>query len=262
MPQSERPLLKIVNVETLYGPIQALRGVSLAINAGDFTAVLGPNGAGKTTLLRTILGLIDDQPDKGEILFDGHGIAGLPAERIVKRGVGYVPEGRAVFPELTVRENLMVGTFARRSREGWRGDLDGVFGYFPVLAQRATQLAGTLSGGEQQMLAIGRAMMNRPRLLLLDEPSLGLAPQMVTRIYEILTQIGESGVTLLTVEQNARVALAHAHRGHVLENGRFVASGTARVLMEDDDVREFYLGIRTEVSVRGAQRYKRRKRWN
>jgi branched-chain amino acid transport system ATP-binding protein len=256
------PLLELVNVETAYGPIQALRGVSLRVRAGEMTAILGANGAGKTTLLRTVLGLIDDQPEKGSIHFDGRRIDGARTERIVRSGMAYVPEGRAIFPELTVRENLMVGTFARARLTGWRDDLGGVLDTFPVLAARSGQLAGTLSGGEQQMLAIGRALMNRPRLLLLDEPSLGLAPMLVTQIYEVLDRIRQTGLTLVTVEQNASVALAHADTGHVLENGRLVASGTAASLLDNEDVREFYLGLRAEGSVRGTQRYKRRKRWS
>jgi branched-chain amino acid transport system ATP-binding protein len=261
-PEIAPPLLELVNVETVYGPIQALRGVSLRVRAGEMTAILGANGAGKTTLLRTILGLIDDQPEKGSIHFDGRRIDGTRTERIVRSGLAYVPEGRAIFPELTVRENLMVGTFARTRLTGWRDDLARIFDHFPVLAARAGQLAGTLSGGEQQMLAIGRALMNRPRMLLLDEPSLGLAPMLVTQIYGILDRIRETGLTLVTVEQNAGVALAHADTGHVLENGRLVASGTAAALLENEDVREFYLGLRAEASVRGTQRYKRRKRWS
>jgi branched-chain amino acid transport system ATP-binding protein len=268
VPPSEREaagppaLLELVNVETSYGPIRALRGVSLRVVEGGMTAILGANGAGKTTLLRTIVGLIDEQPEKGTIRFADRRIDAVRTERIVRGGIGYVPEGRAIFAELTVRENLIAGTFARQRLAGWRDDLERVHEYFPVLRQRAAQFAGTLSGGEQQMLAIGRALMNRPRLLLLDEPSLGLAPIMVGQIYDILARIRSAGVTLVAVEQNARVALGQADHGHVMENGRFVASGTAADLLENEDVREFYLGARAEAGVRGTQRYKRRKRWS
>lgn len=255
------PLLEVTNVETAYGPVWALRGISLQVAAGSVTAILGNNGAGKSTLLRTITGLLDDQPDKGTIAFDGTRIERWPTERIVRLGVSSVPEGRAVFAELTVRENLLAGAWIRRDRSGIAADLDRVHRHFPVLASRARQQAGTLSGGEQQMLAIGRALMNRPRLLLLDEPSLGLSPRLVTEIFAILRNIHAEGVTIVLVEQNARMALSIADQGLVLEHGRFVASGTPAELMEDDDVREFYLGVRVEGAVRGHQRYKRRRRW-
>lgn len=255
------PLLEVTNVETAYGSVWALRGVSLQIPAGSVTAILGNNGAGKTTLLRTIMGLLDDQPDKGTIALDGTRIERWPTERIVRLGVGSVPEGRAVFAELTVRENLLTGAYLRRDRAATRDDLDRVHRHFPVLAGRPGQLAGTLSGGEQQMLAIGRALMNRPRLLLLDEPSLGLSPRLVSEIFGILRRIHAEGTTILLVEQNARMALSIADYGLVLEHGRFVAAGTPAELAADDDVREFYLGVRTEASVRGQQRYKRRRRW-
>ncbi len=255
------PLLELNNVETYYDLVYALRGVSVTVREGSITAILGPNGAGKTTILNTIMGLIDDQPDKGVISFRGTCIDGKDTEEIVRMGLGYVPEGREVFEELTVRENLMMGADIRKDRAGIRQDRDRVYHYFPVLAEREKQLAGTLSGGEQQMLALSRALMNRPRLLLLDEPSLGLSPILVQEIFAIIQTINQEGMTILLVEQNARMALNIADDGLVLENGRFVTAGTAAELMQDEDVREFYLGIKSEVSAKGYQRYKRKKRW-
>jgi len=255
------PLLTLANVETYYDLVYALRGVSLDVREGTITVVLGPNGAGKTTILKTVMGLLDDQPDKGTITFRGVRIDGKDTEDIVRLGIGYVPEGRAVFDELTVRENLMMGAYIRKDRTGIRKDRDRVYHYFPVLAEREKQLAGTLSGGEQQMLALGRALMNRPTLLFLDEPSLGLSPLLVQEIFAIIQAINREGMTILLVEQNARMALNIADYGLVLENGRFVTAGTAEALMQDEDVQEFYLGIRQEVSAKGYQRYKRKKRW-
>jgi len=254
-------VLKINNIETLYGMVCALRGVSLEVPRGKIITILGPNGAGKTTLLKTAVGLLEDQPDKGTIEFLGKRIDGMEAEDIVRMGISYVPEGREVFEELTVRENLLMGSYPRRDRSGVAADFEMVFRLFPVLRDRERQWAGTLSGGEQQMLAIGRALMARPKILFLDEPSLGLAPVLVRRIFEVITEIKESGVTILLVEQNARMALKVADYGLVLENGRFVLAGTPEELMADEDVREFYLGIKSEVSVKGYQRYKRKKRW-
>jgi branched-chain amino acid transport system ATP-binding protein len=254
-------VLKINNIETFYGLVYALRGVSLEVPEGKIITILGPNGAGKTTLLKTVTGLIEDQPDKGTIEFLGKRIDGKEVEDIVRMGISYVPEGRDVFEELTVRENLLMGAYPRRERSRVIQDFDRVYRLFPVLRERDRQWAGTLSGGEQQMVAIGRALMARPKLLFLDEPSLGLAPVMVNRIFEVITEINESGVTILLVEQNARMALNVADYGLVLENGRFVLAGTPSELMEDEDVREFYLGIKSEVSVKGYQRYKRKKRW-
>jgi branched-chain amino acid transport system ATP-binding protein len=254
-------LLEIKNIETFYGLIYALRGVSLTVDEGTVTAILGNNGAGKSTILKTSMGLLDDQPDKGTIEFQGKRIDGKDTEVIVRRGISYVPEGREVFEELTVRENLMMGAYTRRDRSGIKKDVDAIFGHFPVLKERHGQWAGTLSGGEQQMLAMGRALMNRPKLLFLDEPSLGLSPILVQEIFNIIQTINEQGVTILLVEQNARMALSISDMGLILENGRFVMKGKSEELMEDRDVKEFYMGIRSEESAKGFQRWKRKKRW-
>ncbi|MFO7985506.1 MAG: ABC transporter ATP-binding protein [Desulfatiglandaceae bacterium] len=254
-------MLEIKNIETLYGLIYALRGVSLSVSEGTVTAILGNNGAGKSTILKTVMGLLEDQPDKGAIEFMGKRIDGKDPEVIVRQGIAYVPEGREVFEELSVRENLMMGAYLRRDRAAVKKDFDLVFQYFPVLRQRENQWAGTLSGGEQQMLAIGRALMNRPKLLFLDEPSLGLSPILVKEIFNIITTINERGVTILLVEQNARMALSISESGLILENGRFVMKGKSADLMEDQDVKEFYMGIRSEESAKGFQRWKRKKRW-
>jgi branched-chain amino acid transport system ATP-binding protein len=204
---------------------------------------------------------LDDQPDKGTIEFLGKRIDGKDPEVIVRMGLSYVPEGREVFEELNVRENLLMGAYIRKDRDGIKRDFEQIYGYFPVLAQRQVQWAGTLSGGEQQMLAIARAMMNRPKLLFLDEPSLGLSPLLVREIFDIIQRINGAGVTILLVEQNARMALKISHTGLILENGRFVMKGNSRDLMEDKDVKEFYLGMRSEESAKGYQRWKRKKRW-
>ncbi|MBW2047628.1 MAG: ABC transporter ATP-binding protein [Deltaproteobacteria bacterium] len=254
-------LLEIKNIETLYTLIYALRGVSLTVDQGTITAILGNNGAGKTTILKTVMGLLDDQPDKGTIEFLGKRIDGKDPEVIVRMGLSYVPEGREVFDELSVRENLLMGAYIRRDRAGIREDFEQIYSYFPALKEREDQWAGTLSGGEQQMLAIGRALMNRPRLLFLDEPSLGLSPLLVKEIFRIIKAINQKGVTILLVEQNARMALAISDFGLILENGRFVMKGEARELMEDKDVQEFYMGMRSEESAKGFQRWKRKKRW-
>lgn len=254
-------LLNLQNIETYYGLIYALRGISMEIREGSITTILGNNGAGKTTILNSLMGLIDDQPEKGLIEFDGRNITGMKTEKIVRAGIGYVPEGREVFNELTVTENLQMGAFIRRDFAGIKADMEKMFDYFPVLRQRSRQLAGTLSGGEQQMLAIARALMSRPRLLLLDEPSLGLSPLLVKEMFAIIKQIHADGTTVLLVEQNARMALEIADFGYVLENGRFVASGPATELKENEDVKEFYLGLKSEVSVKGYQRYRRKKKW-
>ena len=252
---------EIKNIETFYGLIYALRGISLAVAQGGVTAILGNNGAGKSTILKTVMGLLEDQPDKGSILFKGRRIEGKDPEEIVRMGISYVPEGREVFSELSVRENLLMGAYIRKDRAAVRNDFERMYGYFPVLREREDQRAGTLSGGEQQMLAIARALMNGPRLLLLDEPSLGLSPVLVKEIFRIIRGVNREGTTLVLVEQNARMALSIADTGLILENGRFVMKGSAEELMEDKDVREFYMGVRSEESAKGYQRWKRKKRW-
>ncbi len=254
-------LLEIKNIETFYTLIYALRGVSLGVDQGTITAILGNNGAGKSTVLKTVMGLLDDQPDKGTIEFMGKRIDGKDPEEIVRMGLSYVPEGREVFEELSVKENLLMGAYIRKDRAGIKRDFEQIYGHFPVLREREDQWAGTLSGGEQQMLAIARALMNRPKLLFLDEPSLGLSPLLVKEIFNIIKTVNEEGVTILLVEQNARMALAISHMGLILENGRFVMKGKSGDLMEDKDVQEFYMGMRSEESAKGFQRWKRKKRW-
>lgn len=255
-------ILKVKNVETLYyGLIKALRGISLDVQEGTISVILGANGAGKTTTLKTIMGLLEDQPDKGTIEFMDKRIDGLDAEDIVNLGIAMVPEGREIFPELTVKENLWMGAYIRKDKRGVQEDLDRVYRYFPILRERSAQQAGYLSGGEQQMLAIGRALMTRPKLLMLDEPSLGLSPILVREIFKIVQTINQEGMTILLVEQNARLALAIAHFGYVLETGRIVLANKPEILIEDEDVKEFYLGIKSEVSGKGYQRWRRKKRW-
>jgi len=254
-------LLEIKNIETFYTLIYALRGVSLAVDEGTVTAILGNNGAGKSTILKTVMGLLDDQPDKGTIEFLGKRIDGKDPEVIVRMGLSYVPEGREIFDELSVKENLLMGAYIRRDRAEIRKDFEQIYAYFPVLKEREAQWAGTLSGGEQQMLAIGRALMNRPKLLFLDEPSLGLSPILVRDIFKIIKTINQEGVTILLVEQNVRMALTMSDFGLILENGRFVMKGESKDLMEDKDVQEFYMGMRSEESSKGFQRWKRKKRW-
>lgn len=254
-------LLEVKNIETYYDKVRALHGVSFEIKEGSITAILGNNGAGKTTTLNTVMGLLDDQPDKGTVIFNGQRIDGKDTEKIVGMGIGYVPEGREVFDELTVKENLLVGAYLRSDRKGIQADMERMFECFPVLRERIDQQAGKLSGGEQQMLAISRALMNRPKLLLMDEPSLGLSPALVKMIFEIIPTIRDQGITVVLVEQNANMALKVADFGYIMENGRFVTSGTAEELANDEDVKEFYLGIKLETSVKGEQRYKRKRRW-
>lgn len=254
-------LLEIKNIETYYDLIYAIRGVSLSVAEGSITTILGNNGAGKTTILKTILGLIDNQPDKGTIEFKGRRIDGLHTERIVRLGISSVPEGREVFEELSVRENLLMGAYIRRDKKGVEHDFDRVFNYFPILAQRKNQWAGTLSGGEQQMLAIGRALMSRPTLLFLDEPSLGLSPLLVKEIFQIIQKINEEGVTILLVEQNAKKALEVSDTALILETGRFVMKGKSSDLLNDENVKEFYMGVRSQESAKGYQRWKRKKVW-
>jgi branched-chain amino acid transport system ATP-binding protein len=252
-------LLTVSNVETYYGPIMALRGVSFTVPAGAIVTILGANGAGKTTILKTVSGVMD--PQKGTVTLEGRPIHGLDPDRVARLGLSHVPEGREVFPLLTVRENLRMGAYTRHDADGVARDLEMVTEYFPVLAARAAQWAGSLSGGEQQMLAIARALMARPKVMLLDEPSLGLAPKLVKDIFEIIRRINrERGVTVLLVEQNANIALHTADYGYVLELGRIVMEDTCERLLEKDDIREFYLGLK-ESSVRGTRRWKRKKTW-
>lgn len=250
------------NVESRYqGRVTVLRGLSLTVQEGQLAVVLGSNGAGKTTLLRTISGLIPDQPEKGVIEFEGKRLNGLDPEDIAALGIAHVLEGRGVFPELTVMENLLLGAYRRADRAGVREDLERVFGLFPRLKERHRQLAGLLSGGEQQMLAIGRALLGRPRLLLLDEPSVGLAPKLVSEIFQVLKEINRQGTTMLLVEQNARVALEVADYGFVLETGRIVLEGSAEQLKANENVQEMYLGVQKETSVKGYRRWKPKRRW-
>ncbi len=234
------PLLEIRALDVYYGNIHALKGVSLEVRAGEIVTLIGANGAGKTTTLKTISGLL--RPQRGTIRYAGEDIAALPPEAIVRRGISHVPEGRRIFPNLTVQENLDLGAYARADRGGVRRDLERVFALFPRLRERRRQLGGTLSGGEQQMLAIGRALMSAPRLLLLDEPSLGLAPLLVEQIFRTIVEINREGATVLLVEQNANMALRIARRGYVLETGRVVLSGEAADLAANDEVRKAYLG--------------------
>jgi branched-chain amino acid transport system ATP-binding protein len=234
-------MLRITDVHAAYGPILALHGVSLEVPAGSIVTLLGPNGAGKTTTLRVVSGLL--HPSSGTIEFEGRRIDRLAAERIVSLGMSHVPENRQLFAELTVLENLRLGAYIRRDRNGIKQDMEQVFHYFPILHDRQKQVAGTLSGGEQQMLAIGRGLMARPRLLLLDEPSMGLAPLVTREIFEIVKSINQKQkVTILLVEQNASLALAIAERGYVLETGRIALSDTSANLQRSEAVRRSYLG--------------------
>lgn len=256
-------LLKVSSIETLYfDRIYALLGVSLEVPERQIFAVLGPNGAGKTTLLKTIAGLLKDQPKKGTIDFDGKRIERRPPEAVANLGIVYVPEDRGLFRELTVAENLELGLWGRRD-DGVRQDLEFVHGMFPILKERGKQQAETLSGGEQQMLALGRAILRRPRLLMLDEPSLGLAPQVARAVFDALLTISRRGTTILLVEQNARLALKVAHHGAILEAGRIVLQGTAKELEANEDVRDVYLGLggAEAASPKGWRLYRKRRRW-
>ena len=234
------PLLELDNVHSYYGHIQALRGVSLTVDEGEVVTLIGSNGAGKTTTLRSIHGVLP--PREGKIVFAGEEIQGLPAHEMISKGIAQSPEGRKIFHRMTVLENLEMGAYHRNDRAGIREDMDRVFKLFPRLKERIKQESGTLSGGEQQMLAIGRALMSRPKLLLLDEPSMGLAPVLVERIFQTIEEINQQGTTILLVEQNANVALEIATRGYVLETGSIVNSASAAKLREDPKVREAYLG--------------------
>ena len=237
-------MLRIMNLEAGYGALRVLKGVSLHVSPGEIVAIIGANGAGKTTLLKTVAGIL--RPRSGAIRFDQRELHGVPAERIVELGCSLVPEGRHVFATMTVRENLLLGAYARR-RNGRGladadGDLERVFALFEILRERQTQLAGTLSGGQQQMLAIGRALMSRPKLLMMDEPSLGVAPLVVRDIYRTVAGLKQEGLTILLVEQNARAALAVADRGYVVETGQIVLEGTSRELRDNREVQRAYLG--------------------
>jgi branched-chain amino acid transport system ATP-binding protein len=256
---SDEAILTLTNVESAYGPIRAIRGVSLRVRPGEIATVLGSNGAGKSTILKTISGIID--PRKGTVVFRGEDITAQDPAHIVQRGLSHVPEGREVFPLLSVRDNLMMGAYTRRDRDAVARDLDVVFGYFPILRERSAQAAGLLSGGQQQMLAISRAIMAAPQLILLDEPSLGLSPLLTQEIFQIVVRINrERGTTLLVVEQNANMALNVADYGYVLENGRIVMEDSCDRLREKDDIKEFYLGMK-EAGVRGERRWKKKKTW-
>ncbi len=253
------PVLSVRNVESFYGPIMAIRGCSLDVRDGQIVTVLGANGAGKTTLMKTISGVMD--PEKGEIIYGGENIAGASPDRVVRMGIVHVPEGREVFPLLTVEENLRMGAYTRGDHDGVRRDTEMVYSYFPILAERRRQAAGTLSGGQQQMLAIGRGLMARPKLMLLDEPSLGLSPLLVKEIFQIIKRLNrEQGVTMMLVEQNAKVALEVADYGYVMELGRIVMADESRRLLESKDIQEFYLGVQEETQ-RGQKRWKQKKTW-
>jgi branched-chain amino acid transport system ATP-binding protein len=257
-------ILDVRNIETYYGNvIEAIRGISIKVFENQIVTVLGSNGAGKTTLLHTLSRILDDedQPEKGTVEFMGKRIEREDPDKIVALGLAHVPEGRQLFPKLNVYENLRMGTYVRRKSTDLESDYDRVFGYFPGLKNRKGQRAETLSGGEQQMVAIGRALMSRPKLLLLDEPSLGLAPLIVDQIFQILKKINEEETAILLVEQNAHRAFGIAEFGYILENGRIVLSDTTERLKEQEDVKEFYLGMTKDISVKGYKRYKRKKRW-
>ena len=253
------PILRMANVEAAYGAVKAIRGVSLDVADGAIVTVLGANGAGKTTILKTISGILD--PDKGTVHFAGQPIQRQDPAAIVRKGICHVPEGREVFPLLSVRDNLMMGAYTRSDRDEVARDLEAVYRYFPVLRERMSEEAGKLSGGEQQMLAISRALMGRPKLMLLDEPSLGLSPKLTRGIFEIIVRINrERGAAILLVEQNATLALQTADFGYVLEVGRIVMADSCERLRANDDIREFYLGMK-EAGVRGSRRWKKRKTW-
>jgi len=257
----DKPLLRVSNVETAYyGRLTVLRGVSMEVLSGQVVTILGSNGAGKSTLLKTIMGYIPDQPDKGTIEVLGRRVNGWDPEDIARLGVAYIPEGRGIFPELTVHENLRLGAYPR-SDGAVAADLEAMEARFPILRGRRRQVAGTLSGGEQQMLVLARALMSRPKLLLLDEPSLGLAPRIVGEVFRIIREIHAAGTAMLLIEQNARQALGVADYGYVLESGRIVLEGASARLEADPNVQELYLGMVREESVKGFRRFKVRRRW-
>ncbi|MBI3935597.1 MAG: ABC transporter ATP-binding protein [Betaproteobacteria bacterium] len=233
-------MLEVKGLKVSYGGINAVKGIDLEVRAGELVTLIGANGAGKTTTLRALCGLL--KPAAGRVIYNGSDITAIPSYRLVEQGMALVPEGRGVFPRLTVEENLAMGAYIRHDRAGVQGDLERVYGLFPRLAERRRQFAGTLSGGEQQMLAIGRALMSRPALLLLDEPSMGLAPLMVQRIFETIRTIAKDGVTMLLVEQNAKLALEACHRGYVMESGLITLADSAAALLINPQVRHAYLG--------------------
>jgi branched-chain amino acid transport system ATP-binding protein len=233
-------LLEVENLRVAYGKIEAVKGISFTVEAGQVVTLIGTNGAGKTTTLRTLSGLL--KPLAGTIRFDGQPLTGIPAHRIVALGLAHSPEGRHIFPRLTIAENLQLGAFLRKDTAAIAQDIKRVYELFPILGERAKQASGTLSGGEQQMLAMGRALMSRPKLLMLDEPSMGLSPIMMQKIMETITELKAAGTTILLVEQNAQAALSLADRGHVMEIGKIVLSGTGAELLHDESVRKAYLG--------------------
>ncbi len=252
-------LLRLTNIESAYGPVKAIRGVSLEIKKGQIVTLLGSNGAGKTTLLKTISGIMD--PVRGTVEFANQDITGLEASDRVKKGLSHVPEGREVFPMLTVYENLMMGAYTRNDRDAIARDLEQSYRYFPILKERETQVAGLLSGGQQQMLAIARALLADPQMILMDEPSLGLSPKLTKEIFQIIRMINrDSGRSILLVEQNARIALQTADFGYIMENGRIVMQDSCERLMQKDDIQEFYLGMKQE-GVRAERRWKKKKTW-
>ena len=259
------PVLSVENIETYYGPIQAVKGLSIEVREGALVTLLGANGAGKSSTLKTISGILE--PDKGRVLLKGQDITGFRPDRVAAQGIAHVPEGREVFPFLSVRENLLMGAYLRSDKDAIERDIEAVYDYFPILRERADQRAVLLSGGQQQMLAIGRALLSSPSIMLLDEPSLGLSPLLVQEIFAIITRLNrERGVTMLLVEQNASVALEHADYGYVLELGRIVLDGPCAELVKSKDVQEFYLGMgessaETSESGREDKRWKRKKTW-
>ncbi|NVO55209.1 ABC transporter ATP-binding protein [Rhodobacteraceae bacterium B1Z28] len=253
------PILQIRNVESFYGPIMAIRGVSLDVHVGQIVSILGANGAGKTTLMKTVSGVMD--PEKGKITFNGQDIQGSEPHKVVQKGIVHIPEGREVFPLLTVNENLSLGAYTLKDKVQIERDRELVFSYFPVLKERRQQEAGTLSGGQQQMLAIGRGLMANPKIMLLDEPSLGLSPLLVQEIFGILKRLNEEqNMTMMLVEQNAHAALKLAHHGYVMEVGRIVMDGAADILLQSEDIQNFYLGVQEE-GARESRRWKRKKTW-
>ncbi|HIX63109.1 MAG TPA: ABC transporter ATP-binding protein [Candidatus Mediterraneibacter colneyensis] len=233
-------MLEVKDLEVYYGMIQAIKGISFEVNKGEIIALIGANGAGKTTTLHTVTGLIS--PKKGSIVFEGKDITKVPAHRIVSMGMAHVPEGRRVFAELSVYENLKMGAYTRKDKGEIEESLENVYRRFPRLEERRNQMAGTLSGGEQQMLAMGRALMSRPKIILMDEPSMGLSPILVNEIFDIIRSVSESGTTVLLVEQNAKKALSIADRAYVLETGKIALEGNAKDLLEDDSIKKAYLG--------------------